>query len=291
MKNLFNFIIKNIHWLLFLLLVSGSVFLIVKNNQFQRSKFLAVAQEVTGTVYSVTNGYQAYMNLNSTNTDLLNKIAELETDVYRYRKTIEQLTDSGRTAGFEIDSLNKALIYRFTLARVINNNVSGLENYITLDKGSEDGVEPDMGALSANGVVGVVIHTSLHCSVVIPILNPKFKLSCKVKNNNYSGPLVWNGKDARYANLTELPRHVDFEIGDTVVTSGYSTIFPEGLPVGTIEDSQKQKDDNYTSLKIKLFTNFNTLSEVIIVRNSYQKEQKELEETILNPQPVSQKHT
>jgi rod shape-determining protein MreC len=252
----------------------------VKNNQFQRSKFLSVAQDVTGTIYSATNGFQSYMNLNSTNTDLLNKIADLETEVYRYRKTIEQMTDSGRTANFEIESLNEALIYRFTLARVINNNVSGLENYITLDKGSEDGVEPDMGVLSAKGIVGVVIYTSPHCSVVIPILNPKFKLSCKVKNNNYSGPLVWPGKDSRYANLTELPRHVNFEVGDTVVTSGYSTIFPEGLPVGTIEDSQKQKDDNYTSLKIKLFTNFNTLSEVLIVENSNQKEQKKLQEMV-----------
>jgi rod shape-determining protein MreC len=241
---------------------------------------LAVAQDVTGSIYSVTSGFQAYMNLSATNHDLLNKITELETKIYQYRKTIELLTDSSRMAGFEIEDVSNTPIYRFTLARVINNNVSNLENYITLDKGSEDGVEPDMGVLSVNGIVGVVVYTSPHCSVVIPILNSKFKLSSKVKNNNYSGPLVWDGKDSRYASLMELPRHVDFDIGDTIVTSGYSTIFPEGLPVGTIEDSKKQQNDNYTSLKIKLFTNFNTLNEVIIVENSYQKEQKRLQEMV-----------
>ncbi|MDR0681288.1 MAG: rod shape-determining protein MreC [Dysgonamonadaceae bacterium] len=280
MKNLFNFILKNIHWLLFLLLLFLSILLIVKNSQFQRSKFLFVAQDVTGKIYSVTSGLQSYLNLNEINADLLKKIAELETEVYAYKRIMELKSDSIQTKSIRIDSLN-ILIYQFIQARVVNNNVSGVENYITLNRGSENGIEPDMGVMSANGVVGVIMTTSSHHSVVIPVLNPKFHLSCKVKNSNYYGPLVWDGKDARYTYLTELPRHVNFVIGDTIVTSGYSTIFPEGLPVGSIIDSQKQKDDNYNSVKIKLFTDFYTLNGVMIVKNSYQKEQKDLQKTVI----------
>ncbi|GHV22502.1 cell shape-determining protein MreC [Clostridia bacterium] len=284
MKNLFNFIFKNIHWLLFFVLVFCSIFLIVNNNQFQRSKYLVVAREVTGEFYAVTNSFQTYLNLNSANADLLKRIADLQTEVYTYRTMLETRSDSSRLASFAVDSLN-SLIYRFIPARIVNNSVSKMENYMTLNKGSEDGVELDMGVITVNGVVGVIMATSPHYSTVIPVLNPKFKLSCKVKRNNYSGPLVWDGKDSRYTYLTEIPRYVNFEIGDTIVTSGYSTVFPEGLPVGSIEGSQQQKDDNYTSIKIKLFTNFDNLSEVLIVTNSAQQEQKELEESILNAKP------
>jgi rod shape-determining protein MreC len=285
LKNLFNFIFKNIHWLLFFVLIYISVFLIVNNNQFQRSKYLVVAREVTGEFYSVTNSFQAYLNLNSANADLLKRIADLETEVYIYRNMLEIQCDSSQSANFIVDSIN-SLIYRFIPARIVNNSVSKMENYMTLNKGSEDGIKLDMGVITANGVVGVIMNTSPHYSTVIPVLNPKFKLSCKVKRNNYSGPLVWDGKDSRYTYLTEIPRYVNFEVGDTIVTSGYSSVFPEGLPVGSIEGSQQQKDDNYTSIKIKLFTNFNNLSEVLIVTNSAQQEQKELEDSILNAKPI-----
>jgi rod shape-determining protein MreC len=263
-----------------------AVFLIVNNNQFQRSKYLAVAREVTGRFYSVTNGFQSYLYLYSANADLSKKIAELETEVCAYKNRIELMSDSSQTATLAIDSAN-VLIYEFTPAQIVNNSVSKLENYMTLDKGSDDGIKPDMGVITSNGVVGVILQTSPHYSTVISVLNPKFKLSCKVKYNNYSGPLVWDGKDSEYTYLTELPRHAVFEIGDTIVTSGYSTIFPEGLPVGSIVDSQKQKDDNYNSIKIKLFTNFSNLNRVLIVKNKRQQEQKDLEEPILNPQPVN----
>jgi rod shape-determining protein MreC len=264
-------------------LVYFAVLLIVNNNRFQQSKYLVVAREVTGKFYSVTNGFQAYLYLNSAQADLVKKIAELQTEVLAYKNQFELMSDSSQTATLSMDSAT-VFIYRFTPARIVNNSVSKLENYMTLNKGSDDGIETDMGVITSNGVVGVVIQTSPHYSTVISMLNPKFKLSCKVKYNNYSGPLVWDGKDPEFTYLTELPRHAAFEIGDTIVTSGYSTIFPEGLPVGSIVDSQKQKDDNYNSIKIKLFTNFSNLDRVLIVKNRHQKEQKDLEESILNVQ-------
>jgi rod shape-determining protein MreC len=223
------------------------------------------------------------MHLNTENANLTKRIAELETETYAYRKIIEQMSDSVQTAVMEIDSIH-TLIYQFVPAKIVYNSVSRLDNYMTLNKGSNDGIEPDMGVISENGkgVVGVILKTSAHYSIVIPILNPKFRLNCKLKNNNYGGPLLWDGNDSRYTYLTGLARHVDFEIGDTIVTSGNSIIFPEGIPVGSIVDSQKQKNDNYNSLKIKLFTNLSTTTNVIIVSNKYQKEQKKLQELIDN---------
>jgi rod shape-determining protein MreC len=256
-----------------------AVFLLIKNSQFQRSKYLSVAQDITGAIYSATSGVRSYMNLNSANADLLKRVADLETEVYAYKRAVELKDDSVQTASMEMDSSN-VFIYRFMPAKVVNNNVSRWENYMTLNRGSEDGIEVDMGVISEKGIVGVIMETSLHFSKVIPVLNPKFRLSCKVKNNNYFGPLVWDGNDSRYTYLTELPRHVAFEPGDTIVTSGHSAIFPEGFPVGFIIDSRKQEDDNYNSLKIELFTNFNTLSNVLIVTNRYQKEQINLQETV-----------
>ena len=285
MKTLVNFIFKNIHWLLFFVLVYFSIFLIVNNNQFQRSKYLKVAQEVTGSLYSVTNRFQTYLNLRGENTDLLKKIAILETEVYTYRNQLATLHDSNRTASLRTDSSN-VLVYRFIPARVVNNSVSRLENYMTLDKGSEHGVKPDMGVISVNGVVGVITHTSPHFSTVISLLNGKYKPNGKIKHNNYFGPLVWDGKDPQYTYLTEIPRYVAFERGDTIVTSGYSTVFPEGLPIGSIVDSQKQKDDNFTSIRIQLFTNFSNLNEVLIVTNHLQEEQKTLEDSLVNPPTV-----
>ncbi|MDR0541406.1 MAG: rod shape-determining protein MreC [Dysgonamonadaceae bacterium] len=281
MRNLFQFIFRNVHWLLFCVLVYLSVLLIVKNNQFQRSKYLRIAQEVTGSIFSVTNYFHSYFYLRSANADLSERVAKLETEVYAYREQLSALrNDSSRVNHLIADQP----VYRFVSARVVNNSVSFLENYMMLDKGSDDGVRSDMGVLSVNGVVGVVIDTSPHFSLVISLLNTKYKLNGKIKRSDFFGPLVWDGKDAQYTCLTEIPRYVAFEPGDTVVTSGYSTVFPHGIPIGSIVDAQKQRDDNYISLRIRLFTNFNNLNEVMIVTNRFQEEQKELEERTLNRQ-------
>lgn len=277
MRNLIQFILRNTHWLLFLVLLVFSIVLLTRNNQFQRSGYLSVAQEVSGRVYTVSGNIESYIHLKKTNEELISRIAELENQVHAYREQSYLNTDSIDWGNLNLNT-TQSPTYNFTSARVIYNKVSGLENYITLDKGSKDGIRADMGVLSAQGIVGVVMSTSPHFSLVIPVLNPKFGLSCKVKNTNSFGPLVWDGKNPQYTYLRELPRHISYEIGDTIVTSGFSSIFPEGLPVGVIENWQKQKDDNYNSLRVKLFTDFNTLTEVLIVENSHQEEQRTLQE-------------
>ena len=281
MRSLVNFIFKNIHWFLFGLFIYLSVFLIVKNNHFQRSKYLQAIQEVTGYIYSVTNGFYSYFQLKSANADLSQQVAQLETEVYAYRYQIaEMMSHSQQLNNLGLDSL----IYSFIPAQVVRNSVSLRENYLTLNKGSNDGIQPNMGVLSTNGIVGVIDNTSAHFSTVISLLNIKYKPNGKIihKDYDYFGPLVWDGKDTRYTYLTEIPRYVDIEPGDTVVTSGYSSVFPKGIPIGSIVDEHRQQDDNYKSIRIRLFTDFRKLNDVVIVTNRLQEEQQELEERNLN---------
>ena len=278
MRELFNFIQKNIHWLLFLLLIVVAVVLNINNNQFQRSKYLAATYEVTGRVHSVTSAVESYINLKSENDALLFRIAELENEKYTYERKIELLESISRTEIALNDSLYTPQ-YKSIPGMVVYNNTQGSENYIQINKGSNDGIKRDMGVMSPEGIVGVIMEVSPHYSLAISVLNPKFQLNCKLKDKNYFGPLVWDGKDPRYTYLENLPRHADLEIGDTIVTSGFSAFFPEGLHVGIVIDTKKQKNDNYNSAKVKLATDFNTLKKVLIIENHFQEEQINLQTT------------
>ncbi|MDR0733552.1 MAG: rod shape-determining protein MreC [Dysgonamonadaceae bacterium] len=278
MRNLVLFILKNIHWLLFSLLAFCSFYLLIYNNEFQRSKYLSAFQEMAGKVYMVSNSVESYMNLKTINSDLMQRIAVLEHEVRDYKKEVETLSE----LVYPMDARKHESVYLnafdFIQAQVVNNQISRMgNNYITLNKGALAGLKEDMGVLSSNGIVGVVVNVSPHFARVIPILNPKYQPSCKIKGTDYFGTLSWDGKDSRYISLKEVPQHADFNIGDTIITSGFSTIFPEGVLVGTVEDTFKKKGDNYNSLKIRLFTNFSALSEVLIVTNAAKEEQLNIE--------------
>jgi rod shape-determining protein MreC len=218
------------------------------------------------------------MNLKTINSDLMQRVAVLEQELRTSKQEVEVLSELVNP--MEVHHFADAYpgTYTFLPARVVNNQIARMgNNYITLNKGTLAGIKEDMGVLSPTGVVGVVVNVSSHFSKVIPILNPKYHLSCKIKGTNFFGTLSWDGEDSRYTSLKELPQHALFNIGDTVVTSGFSTVFPEGVPVGTVETTFKKKGENYNSLKVKLFTNFGALSEVLIVVNALKDEQLNIE--------------
>ena len=274
MKNLFNFFLKQVHWLLFIFLIVLSLYLLVHNSEFQRSKYLAVFQEVAGKVYSSSNSVQSYLNLRETNSDLMQRIAVLEAQVQEYKKKLEDIS-----YGTNLDTIrlgSEAISYQYTRARVIHNEIFGPHNYILLDKGSQDGIKEDMGVISVKGIVGVVTNVSVHFSRVMPVLS-EYNLSCMIKNTRFFGSLFWDGKDPRYIALSRLPSHTSYALGDTIVTSGFSAVFPEGISIGVIEEPLKRKNEEYNSLKIRLFTDFSTLNDVLIIRNPLQEEQKTLE--------------
>jgi len=170
--------------------------------------------------------------------------------------------------------------YDILEARVLNNSLIHADNYITINKGEKDGVHSEMGVVDGKGVVGIVYLTSSNYSVVIPILNSKSNISCKIKRSDYLGFLVWDGGSSQYAMVKDMPRHSMFSLGDTIVTSGHSAVFPSGIPIGTIEDMKDSNDGLSYQLKVKLFTDFACLQDVRVVSRRNKDEQIQLEERI-----------
>jgi rod shape-determining protein MreC len=218
----------------------------------------------------------SYIQLREENKKLFERNGLLELEILDLEQQLETLrTDRLSYDNAMIDSTVHQ--YHSIAARVVNNSVTRLSNYITINKGANDGIKPDMGVMSIQGVVGIVSTVAEHFSVVIPLLNPKSKLSCKLNSGDYYGSLSWDGRDAHYANLEELPNHVEFQQGDTVVTSGFSSIFPPGLRVGTVVEMDNSRDHNFYSLKIKLATDFQRLKNVRVIQNDFQRERLTIE--------------
>lgn len=279
-KNLINFLIRHSSAFVFLFYIAISCWLLFKNNPYQQFVYLTSANQVTSSVYKGVGKVTSYFNLQSINTDLHERNALLEMEVINLKRQIRDYRTLLQTDTISLPD-STAQNYEFHFANVINNSVSRPKNYITIDKGRKDGVTPEMGVIDQNGVVGVVSVVSDHAARVISLLNPEMRLSCKVKDTDYFGSLVWNGENPHYATLEEMPKHVRFEKGDTIVTSGYSAIFPPGLIVGTIVGNQKAADSNFFSLEIKLSTDFTRLSTVKTIKSKYAGELKQLE----NDQP------
>lgn len=282
MRNLIAFLIKNSSWFVFILLEVVSFYFIFNYNSFQRSIYLNSSSEIAGRVYDISGNVMSYFGLKAVNQDLLVKNAELQSRVLSLEDYIHnRLADSIHTEAILQDSINQTQ-YDFIVARVINNSIAQIENYITINKGKKSGLHNDMGVISQHGIVGIVRAVSDNYSVIQPIINPKTALSCKVKGSNTPGTLTWNGKDYRYASLERFPRFEKFEVGDTIITSGYSGMFPEGIMVGIVESSSRENDDNFLALKVRLATDFSTLKDILIINNENRVELSELEKEINN---------
>lgn len=281
MRNLIDFIIKNSSWFIFVFLEIICFYFIFSSNSYQKSVFLNSSNEITGKLYSVTGGITSYFGLQRQNRDLLEKNAEYQAQVLSLKKLLhEVVADSMVIEAFLNDSLKRKKEYNFIIAQVVNNNVSMTHNYITISKGESDGIKPDMGVISQQGIVGVVRAVSDNFAVVLPVLNPDMKVSCKTLASNTTGILSWDGSDSRFANMMDYPKFEKFEKGDTIVTSGFSGTFPEGLLVGVVEDYKSQTNDNFYSLKVKLSTDFISLKDVIVIGSNMVQEQSLLEKRV-----------
>ena len=275
MRNLINFLLKYNYWFLFVILEVASFVLLFRFNNYQQSAYFSSANIVVGAVYEVSGGISSYFHLKSVNEDLLDRNMLLEEQINNLEKALkERQLDS-----IAVNSIRKMpqKDYQLFKARVIKNSLNLADNYITLDKGSSSGIHSEMGVVDGNGIVGIVYETSPSYSVVISVLNSKSNISCKIVGSDYFGYLKWEHGDSRYAYLKDLPRHAEFNLGDTVVTSGFSTVFPEGIMVGTVDDMSDSHDGLSYLLKIKLATDFGKLSDVRVIARNGQQEQKELE--------------
>lgn len=265
MRNLLNFYLRYSAWFVFAFYVVVSCMLLVKKNPYQHHVYMTSAGAVAAGVYDVSSNITGYINLRDINEDLQRRNATLESEVIELRHRNRMLRQAILQDSLSrVDSLGQ---FAFIVASVINNSVIHPYNYITVDKGRCEGLEPEMGVMDQNGVVGVVNVVSDHHARIISLLNPNFRLSCKLRGNDAFGSLVWDGKKPTEALLEELPKQVKFHKGDTIITSGYSAMFPEGIPVGVIMESARGEDDNFHTLRIRLLTDFSTLSTVKVISN------------------------
>lgn len=277
MRSLLRFLAKYHVVFLFVFLEVLSIMMIVKYNNYQRVKFMSSSNQLTGSIYDGYWGIAQYFSLKQLNDELAEENAKLRSELMR-----EELSKIGNDAPQQ-DSLYQQNFF-FLTAKVINNSVNRVHNYILLNKGSRHGIKPDMGVVSSNGVVGVVTNVSKNYCTVISLLNNRLKISAKIKRNNYFGSLTWNGDDYRKAELDEIPFHVDVAKGDTIVTSGYSAIFPEGLMLGTVSDYSLQGGSNFYKITVDLSVDFKNLVYVDVIQNKTRDEILKLESTDENDQ-------
>jgi len=277
MRTLIRFLLAFKTLFLFLFLEIISLTLVFNHNYFQRSRFLNSSNVVVGKIYQFSNSVSEYFKLKPINDNLAKEIGELREKVNAYEKELNAIKQDTNYQAKADRAFEKS--YTFITAKVINASSNKQRNYITLDKGAKDGIRPEMGVINESGVVGIVSSVSAHFSVVLPILNPSSRISAKIKNRSKTGSLIWDGIDARKALLEEVPLYIIIEVGDTVMTSGYSSIFPEGIEIGVVSLFQRD-NDNFYYIEVDLFTNFNQLSYVDVIDYRNAEEQKELEKKV-----------
>lgn len=261
--------------MLFIIYVTVSSIFLFSTNPFHHHIFMTSAGRVVASIYDTANSFTSYFGLKDTNEDLQRQTADLQRQLLEANLKLQAYEEYYHADTMRVSP--EVTACDFIIATAINNSFTKPNNYLTINKGALDGIRPEMGIIDQNGIVGIVNLTSDHYARVISLLNPNFSISCKVKGSSSSGPLGWDGKNYQEALLREIPRHTVYNPGDTIVTSGYSAIFPEGIPVGTIVRNEETIDNNFLTLRVKLFTDFSNISTVRVISNPHIEEIKALE--------------
>lgn len=271
MNNLIEFFKNNFHYLLFAVLLVLSFLMIGKSMSYDRYKFAKVSQSITGPIQKNWSGMIHKFSLGAENEELVHQNMEL----MRERENMFIVKDDSIFSQMsETDSVHTQSIrlYDYAQAHVIFKTTDQAFNYIIIDKGKKDGVVRDMAVTSPKGVVGVVGDVSENFASVISILHPDSRISALVSSINQVGTVVWDGSNPNVAYLENIPQHLDINIGDSVLTSGYSNIFPKGLLIGTVKEVSMGKNASFLTIKVKLATDFNRLNTVYLIQNLYKTE-------------------
>jgi len=274
MGRIFLFLYQYRAFFTFLFLELFCAWLIVQNNQYQGAQFFNSANSLVGGLNTVSQDLRDYFSLSDINATLSEENSLLRNKLEQFN----QQQDRAASA-HEIDS---AFISRFDFisARVINNSVDGYTNYITINKGSADGISAGMAVMSSMGAVGKVKRTSRHFSVITSLLNINLRVSGLLKRTGHFGTIQWNGRDPQIVDFDFIPRHVKPVVGDTVITSGYSGVFPEGIVIGTIEEIELMDETPFYEMKVKLVQDFHKLSFVTVIKSNLLHELDSLEQHI-----------
>lgn len=276
MHNLTEFLAKHNHWFVFLVLEVVSMVLLFRYNSYQGSVWFSSANAVTGKVYEWDSAVESFFSLSGVNSQLTQRNAFLEQQVRMLDDSIARLTHSQEVAVARLSNMVPFQGCRLIPAKVVANMVNRYDNLMTIDKGSADGVKRDMGVVCGMGVVGIVYLVSEHYSIVIPALNSHSNISCTIQRRGYFGYLRWRGGSSQLAYLEDVPRHAHFKLGDNVVTSGYSSVFPPGVMVGKVLHVFNSADGLSYRVQVKLSTDFARLRDVCLVDDSALQERIDL---------------
>lgn len=266
MENLLQFIKRFSLLLLFLALETVAIIMLVQFNSYQRSVLFSSANWVSGGFYQVVDAVGGYFNLREVNQSLSAENAALKNEIERLKAQQPALvttTDSTLVATADTTFWQP---YSYVAAHVIQHSINKAQNYITLNKGTDDGILPDMGVVSPDGVVGIVKSASRHYAMVIPIINVQSRISCRLDSTQNFGSLVWDASDYRTAILQEVPGHATVKIGETVSTSGFSAIFPSNIPIGKVSDVTLIEESQFLQIKVDLSVDFGKLAEVNVIQ-------------------------
>jgi rod shape-determining protein MreC len=271
-RNLFAYILKQYFFFLFLLLEVIAFYFVLQNNH-QRATFLNSTGKITGSVLLTLNNVSEYLTLKKANEKLVEENARLR----------NQLQESFLTTDKE-EHYSRDSIYRYIGARVISNSVNHQKNYLMLNKGSRHGITKDMGVITSDGIVGTVVDVTPQFSRVMSVLHVSNKINGRILKNNHLGTVEWTGNYYRYGTLVDIPMHVQLYSGDTIVTSGNSLIFPEGIMVGTVEEYNILPNEKFNTASISYAVDYNSLYYVYVIINMKKREQLWLEKNQQNDQ-------
>lgn len=270
MRNFFNFLIRSWFFILFIVLLGVSLILLFSNNNYHQAAYINSANALSGRVYEAEAEVTDYFALRNANKQLADENAQL-------RNKIKDAYEISNKRFFIKEDTVYSLKYNYTAAKVINNSVNRRNNYITLNKGSLHGIRPKMAVIAPTGIVGVVKDVSQNYSTVLSLLHKAVKISAKLKKTDNFGSLEWDGNDPNYAYLKDISSYVKLTKGDTIITTSYSDMFPEGIMVGTVDRMEEKSSDAFHLIRVKLSTDFTALTYVYVVSDFTRTERDTLE--------------
>lgn len=259
MQQIVNFIIRNKSFLLFLLLFLVSLGFTIQSHSFHKSKFINSANFLTGGVFNMSNTVSDYFGLKKQNKLLQEENNTLKSLLYNVKTEND-------TAFIDSTRFNKP--YRFIPGQIIRNSYSKTNNVILINKGKNDSLKQDFGVITSKGILGIVDKTSADNATVLSVLNTTTRISAQLKKTNHFGTISWDAKSPKYIQLTEIPQIAPVIIGDTIITSGRSAIFPKGVPVGTVAKFNLDTAENYYEITVELFNDMTNLEHVYVIENT-----------------------
>ncbi|MBO6126342.1 MAG: rod shape-determining protein MreC [Bacteroidaceae bacterium] len=270
MRELLDRISQNVHWVIFLLLEVLSGFMLFKFNHYQGSVWFTQANAVAGKVLEWEAKGLQYMNLGKENAYLVRQNILLQNNLNVLRHELAELKkDTSVTQQYQIDLLKDI---EMIPAQVISNSVRQRDNLITINVGSNDGVEPEMGVISGTGVVGIVSKVTPHYALVLSVLNSRSSISCRLRGTEYFGYMKWNGGNPLQVSMDDVPRHAKPRIGDIVETSGFSSLFPAGIFLGRVAQIHNSGDGLAYSLEIQMGTDIAHVQNVCVLKHQMKEE-------------------